>query len=138
MTLYAPCGLQVVQHDVASDSGANAKLCQKDGWQTLVRSDASGFNSEEACVSYAAEGGTLLPAPCYAGSDDFEYAIGSQPTTFAGGTIDTAYGIFGGAYGLSTFPGEIYLDRRKPKLVPAYVHERGRLRTAQCWLALHR
>jgi hypothetical protein len=40
-------------------NSANAKLCQKGGWQTLIRSDGSSFVSEEDCVSYGAQGGTL-------------------------------------------------------------------------------
>src|SRR5262249_9434281 len=45
----------------------NAKLCQKNGWQTHVRADGSAFANEEDCVSYAAKGGVLYPAssaPC--------------------------------------------------------------------------
>ncbi|HEX6680993.1 MAG TPA: hypothetical protein VF063_10130 [Gaiellaceae bacterium] len=48
----------------------NAKRCQKNGWQTLVTSGGTSFASEEACTSYAAQGGTLLPAsqaPCLNG-----------------------------------------------------------------------
>src|SRR5690606_14151390 len=37
----------------------NAKACQKNGWQDLVMSTGDAFLSEEACVSYAAQGGTL-------------------------------------------------------------------------------
>ena len=44
-------------------NSANAKLCQKGGWQTLYRSDGSSFVGEEACVSYAAHGGTLSAIP---------------------------------------------------------------------------
>lgn len=44
-------------------NNANAKLCQKGGWEQLARSDLSRFNSERQCVSYAAGGGTLVPAP---------------------------------------------------------------------------
>ena len=44
-------------------NSANAKLCQKGGWQALHRSDGSSFVSEEACVSYAANGGTLSAIP---------------------------------------------------------------------------
>jgi hypothetical protein len=41
------------------NSGA-AAMCQKNGWQALVRvEDASGFTDQGACVSYAAQGGTL-------------------------------------------------------------------------------
>ena len=76
-------------------NSASAKACQKGGWENLMRSPSGpGFNSEQECVSYAAQGGTLLPKPtCTAGSDNFSaYEHQSQPTTFAGGTIDTAYG----------------------------------------------
>jgi hypothetical protein len=43
-----------------ADNSANAKTCQKDGWKTVVRSDLSGFTSEEQCTSYAAGGGTIV------------------------------------------------------------------------------
>ena len=47
-----------------SGNSANAKLCYKGGWTHLVRSEnSSGFASEEDCVSYAAQGGTLAPKP---------------------------------------------------------------------------
>ena len=44
----------------ASSGGnsANAKLCQKNGWQALVGTNGA-FANEEACVSYAAQGGKL-------------------------------------------------------------------------------
>jgi hypothetical protein len=51
-------------------NSTNAKKCQKNGWQTLVTSGGTSFASEEACTSYAAQGGTLLPAsqaPCLNG-----------------------------------------------------------------------
>jgi hypothetical protein len=54
---------------VAGNSTA-AKKCQKNGWQTLVTSTGTSFASEEACTSYAAQGGVLLPAsqaPCLNG-----------------------------------------------------------------------
>lgn len=37
----------------------NAKMCQKNGWTTLVRANGTTFTSEQACVSYAAKGGVL-------------------------------------------------------------------------------
>jgi len=40
-------------------NSANAKLCYKNGWQSLYTSTGAAFTSEEACVSYAAQGGTL-------------------------------------------------------------------------------
>jgi hypothetical protein len=51
---------------VAGNS-ANAKKCQKNGWQSLVTSNGTSFASEEACTSYAAQGGVLFAssaAPC--------------------------------------------------------------------------
>ena len=47
-----------------SGNSANAKKCQKTGWQNWVRADQTPFASETACTSYAAKGGTLtVPAP---------------------------------------------------------------------------
>jgi len=51
-------------------NAVNAKNCQKNGWQKLVTSGGTSFASEEECTSYAARGGTLLPAseaPCLNG-----------------------------------------------------------------------
>jgi hypothetical protein len=72
----------------------NAKKCQKGGWQSLVRSDGSSFKNQDECVSYGAKGGVLQPKPtCATGNEDFAGDDElSQPATFAGGTIDTAYG----------------------------------------------
>src|SRR5689334_10894903 len=39
---------------------ANAKMCQKGGWQTLERSDGTAFATQSDCVSYAAGGGTVF------------------------------------------------------------------------------
>src|SRR3954452_16267026 len=44
-------------------NSATAKLCQKGGWQTLVRSDGTPFADEQACTSYGAQGGTPMPPP---------------------------------------------------------------------------
>jgi hypothetical protein len=43
-------------------NSANAKLCQKGGWQNWVRTDGSAFKNQGSCVSYAAQGGTLVAA----------------------------------------------------------------------------
>jgi hypothetical protein len=73
---------------MASNSG-NAQACQQGGWQTLIRQDGTGFANQSDCVSYGANGGTL-----YRGSENFsEDALGSQPKTFSGGTIDSPYGV---------------------------------------------
>ena len=38
---------------------ANAKACYKGGWQDLRTSDQQPFANQDACISYAAHGGTL-------------------------------------------------------------------------------
>ena len=38
----------------------NAKKCQKGGWDALFTSTGGSFNSEQACVSYGAQGGAFL------------------------------------------------------------------------------
>jgi hypothetical protein len=40
-------------------NSANAKLCQKGGWQTLMDSSALAFPNQDACVSYGAQGGAI-------------------------------------------------------------------------------
>lgn len=44
-------------------NSANAKLCQKDGWKSLARSESSGvpFANQDECVSYGATGGEIVP-----------------------------------------------------------------------------
>jgi hypothetical protein len=51
-------------------NSANAKLCQKNGWQTLATATGDTFQSADECTSYAARGGVLHPlssAPCLDG-----------------------------------------------------------------------
>jgi hypothetical protein len=43
----------------AAANDANAKLCQKNGWQSWVRADQTPFLNPGDCVSYGAHGGTL-------------------------------------------------------------------------------
>ena len=44
-------------------NSANAKLCQKGGWQSLFTATGGTFASQDECVSYGAQGGTILTAP---------------------------------------------------------------------------
>jgi hypothetical protein len=52
------------RHPVQAQKGnsPNAKQCQKGGWARLAPSDAptTPFANEEACVSYGAQGGTIV------------------------------------------------------------------------------
>jgi hypothetical protein len=52
----------VASMDANLGNSLNAHLCQKDGWQGLVTSTGAPFASQDACVSYGAEGGTLFKA----------------------------------------------------------------------------
>jgi hypothetical protein len=73
-------------------NSANAKLCQKDGWQTLMDSSAAAFPSQGACVSYGAHGGavyalaSLHVEPCpsqpFDGLCVSTSGFGLAPTTF--------------------------------------------------------
>jgi hypothetical protein len=64
-------------------NSANAKQCQKGGWQTLFRSDGTSFKNDGACVSYAARGGTLTTKTKTKSQLDCESLGG----TFAVGTL---------------------------------------------------
>lgn len=84
----------VATANAGGGNSANAKLCQKGGWMNLQGSDGTQFSSQDACVSFGAQGGTIVAKPpCMAGSDNFSGdAELSVPTTWAGGTIDGPYG----------------------------------------------
>jgi len=59
------CAVFALSVGVATAAGSNstnAKLCYKNGWQTLYRTDGSPFANQDACVSYAAHGGTFVAA----------------------------------------------------------------------------
>ncbi len=84
-------------------NSANAKACQKGGWESLYRSDGSSFSSQDACVSYAAKGGTLSTTPpgplCLSGAsandatwnrvvdDEFNLSILSSTNGTCGGVV---------------------------------------------------
>jgi hypothetical protein len=73
-------------------NSANAKLCQKAGWQTVMDSSAASFSSEDACVSYGAHGGAIYTLaslevePCatqpFDGLCVSTSGFGLAPTTF--------------------------------------------------------
>lgn len=44
-------------------NGANAHLCQQGGWQDLTRTDGTPFKNQGDCISYAAQGGTVVTMP---------------------------------------------------------------------------
>jgi hypothetical protein len=64
-------------------NSASAKKCQKGGWKTLLRAtDGSSFNSEEECVSWAAQGNTLVPkTKSQLDCESFGAAYSTNPAT---------------------------------------------------------
>ena len=67
----------------ANGNSENAKLCQKGGWKTLGTSDGQPFVDQGACVSYAAQGGTLTPLP------DLKLAVDS--CVLSGTTVNCSF-----------------------------------------------
>lgn len=68
VVIFALTALAVVPSvAVAGGNSANAKLCQKNGWKGLSPSNnpSAGFASQDACVSYGAQGGTVVPTIKY-------------------------------------------------------------------------
>jgi hypothetical protein len=63
LALLATLALSLGVATAAAGGGNSdaAKACQKDGWQTLIRQDGTGFKNTGDCVSYAAQGGALIP-----------------------------------------------------------------------------
>jgi hypothetical protein len=47
----------------AASNAGNVKLCQKSGWQNVVRQDGSTFQNQSDCIKYAARRGTLATSP---------------------------------------------------------------------------
>jgi hypothetical protein len=74
-------------------NSANAKLCQKGGWKTLMGSSANAFANQDGCVGYAARGGAIYElARLHVEACDTQPAdglcvstsgFGLAPTTFA-------------------------------------------------------
>ncbi len=95
-------------------NSANAKRCQKGGWQTLYTSDGRAFTSEEACVSYAAQGNTLSTKPksqidCESPSIDGTYGIDPQTPGWSCANFLTGGGATLVADCLAEFPGGHYV-----------------------------
>lgn len=65
LLLSSSVSLTVVAKPSGNGSGnsANAKACQKGGWQNLARSETPWltFNNQGDCVSYGAQGGVIHP-----------------------------------------------------------------------------
>jgi hypothetical protein len=79
-------------------NSANAKLCQKGGWQHLMDASGSAFASQDQCVGYGASGGAIYalarievtatdPQPAPDGFSVSTSGFGLEPTTLVTTTI---------------------------------------------------
>jgi len=59
----AAAAVGVPTANAGGGNSENAQSCQHGDWQFYVTSDGTPFNNEGDCVSYAAQGGTLVPLP---------------------------------------------------------------------------
>jgi len=73
----------------------NAKLCQKNGWTTLVRSDGSSFGNQGECVSYGAQANTLVQkTKSQLDCESFGGAYSTDPATDLSGIVNLPGGTF--------------------------------------------
>jgi hypothetical protein len=83
-------------------NSVNAKLCQKNGWTTLVTAEGVGFSDQSACVSYGAGGGVLVACTEMGtpGADVFytDVSVGGVLCGL-GGNDNLAAGLYGTFYG---------------------------------------
>ena len=76
-------------------NSGNAKLCQKDGWKTLVRSDGSSFENQDECVSYGAQGNELVPkTKSQLDCESFGAVYSTDPASDLSGIINLPGGTF--------------------------------------------
>jgi hypothetical protein len=89
-----------------SGNSSNAKLCQKNGWQTVQTSTGVNFASEEECVSYGAQGTTVFSPSLVAAPNEVveEQGIDLTGSGFHPSTpVAVSIVVFGG--GSITMPG---------------------------------
>ncbi len=133
LTLSLVLGTTSVSAKPGGSNSPNAKLCQKGGYANLATTadPATAFASEEACVSYAAKGGTLatyVPAPSagcaffasypptrlYSLDSRFAFLAGERVTLVATdpavGTTGVQISFNGVGVGSDAFPAELSYD----------------------------
>ncbi len=133
LTLSLVLGTTSVSAKPGGSNSPNAKLCQKGGYTALATTDdpATAFATENACVSYAAEGGTLVtyvPAPSagcaffasspprrlYSLDGPFAFLAGERVTLVATdpavGTTGVQISFNGVGVGSDAFPAELSYD----------------------------
>jgi hypothetical protein len=93
-------------------NSANAKACQKGGWQLLHTSAGQPFTSEQECVSYGAHGGILVAGPLLVVSATIGFCGGPNPYCWGAFTgsgleplsaVDLHYMFDGNAYQLTRY-----------------------------------
>lgn len=122
LALLAAVLVCLSQAAAAAAGGGNseiAKLCQKGGWQTLVRADGSSFASQSDCVSYGAQGGmpghpTQAIADCPSLGGTFTFGTGSTLWTCNGWAAPNAITF---ALGVATLVPDCLADGGQPTAV---------------------
>lgn len=82
---FASCAVLVLSVGVTSalagGNSANAKLCQKGGWENVYRIGGGAFANQDDCVSYAAQGGTLYGSQAQAICQSYGGTYSTNPVT---------------------------------------------------------
>jgi hypothetical protein len=73
----------------------NAKACQKGGWALLTTSSGESFANQGDCVSYGAQGGTLVPkTQSQLDCESFGSVYSTDPATDLSGIVNLPGGVF--------------------------------------------
>ena len=98
LLVASPAGAKPAGNEGPGNSGA-AKQCKKGGWETRARAEDfdTAFVSEEECVSYGAQDGTIVPyvAPTPT------VILSWSPLDFGCQVFVTVTGFADGTYGLT-------------------------------------
>src|SRR5262245_60938081 len=85
LTVCVVLGLGLMSSTASAGKPVSTEPCQKDGWQRLYTRTGEPFADKSACMTYAADGGVLLPQAALACLHGGWAALGPSPSTiFAG------------------------------------------------------
>jgi hypothetical protein len=97
LVLCATFALTVGVATATADQGGNsadAHACQQGGWVNLQGSDGTQFANQDQCVSFGAQGGTIVPKPSVSLTftpDGTDCAVAGSASHFAPQTRFTAF-----------------------------------------------
>jgi hypothetical protein len=112
--LVGACGLLVLAALVPAtafgDNSTVAHLCQQNGWKTLVRADGTSFASQDACVSYGANGGKLGQTVTFTSPNPSPVTVGDPaytPTATASSGLSVTFTLDAASSGCSLTAGHV-------------------------------